>query len=76
MITEGASLLMKFTVGENEYGTAVYDIFETLEEITHFYISGVNFINQTLNEGWERKDSIDWTPYEEYFHQNDNNSQE
>ena len=61
---------------EGQRVTAIYDIFETLEEITHFYISGVNFINQTLNEGWERKDSIDWTPYEEYFHQNDNNSQE
>ena len=108
MITEGASLPMKFKVGQNENvtidnlcikyvgrhgvsaggnamkfkveqnedGTAVYDIFETVDEITRFYISGVNFINQTLNEGWARKDSIDWTPYEAYFPQNDNNSQE
>jgi len=65
MITEGARLPMKFKVGQNEDGTAVYDIFETVEEITRFYIHGVNFINQTLNEGWQRKDSIDWTPYEE-----------
>ena len=39
-------------------------IFETVDEITRFYIAGVNFINQTLNEGWARKDSIDWSPYE------------
>ena len=65
MITEGARLPMKFKVGQNEDGTAVYDIFETVEEITRFYIYGVNFINQTINEGWQRKDSIDWTPYEE-----------
>ena len=64
MITEGASLPMKFKVGQNEDGTAVYDIFETVEEITRFYIAGVNFINQTLNEGWQRKDSMDWSPYE------------
>jgi hypothetical protein len=62
-ITAGASLPMKFKVGENEDGTAVYDIFETVEEITQFYIAGVNFINQTLNEGWQRKDSMDWSPY-------------
>jgi len=45
-------------------GDPVYYTFETLEDISDFYVKAIAFINQTLNEGWIKKDSIDWTPYE------------
>ena len=63
-MTNGANLPMKVKVSENEDKTAVYDIFETVEEITQFYLAGVNFIKTTLADGWARKDAIDWAPYE------------
>lgn len=46
-------------------GDAVYHTFETLEDITDFYTKAIAFINQTLNDGWVKKDSIDWSKYEE-----------
>jgi hypothetical protein len=64
MVTNGASLPLKVKVSENEDGTAIYDIFETIDEITRFYVAGVSFIIDTLKVGWARKDSIDWSPYE------------
>lgn len=67
LMTNGANLPAKVKVSENEDKTVVYDIFETLEEITQFYLVGVNFIKTTIDEGWARKDAIDWTPYEELF---------
>ena len=64
MGTNGASLPLKVKVSENEDGTAIYDIFETIDEITRFYVAGVSFIVDALKVGWARKDSIDWSPYE------------
>ena len=55
---------MKFKLGEQEDGTPVYHTFEAMTEFTDFYTSAIAFINQCLNEGWERKDSIDWSQYE------------
>ena len=67
---------VKFKLNETEDKQAIYHTFETFEELNRFYVGGVAYINQCLNEGWARKDSIDWTPYEEYFPTTDNNSQE
>lgn len=62
--TQGQSLPMKFKLGENAEGEPVYHTFEDMTEFTDFYTQAIAFINQCLNEGWERKDSIDWTVYE------------
>ena len=67
---------VKFKLNETEDKQPIYHTFETFEELDRFYKGGVQYINQCLNEGWARKDAIDWTPYEEYFPKNDNNSQE
>lgn len=67
---------VKFKLNETADKQPIYHTFETFEELNRFYVGGVAYINQCLNEGWARKDSIDWTPYEEYFPKNDNNSQE
>lgn len=54
---------VKFKLGENEDGEPVYHTFEDMNEFTDFYTKAIAFINQCLNEGWERKDSIDWSVY-------------
>lgn len=61
--TQGQSLPVKFKLGENENGEPVYHTFEDMNEFTDFYTKAIAFINQCLNEGWERKDSIDWSVY-------------
>ena len=58
---------VKFKLNENEDKQPIYHTFETFEELNRFYVGGVAYINQCLNEGWARKDSIDWTPYEALF---------
>jgi len=56
---------VKFKLNEDENKNAIYHTFETVEELNRFYIGGVQYINQCLNEGWQEKDSIDWKPYED-----------
>lgn len=55
---------IKFKLNETEDKQPIYHEFETFEELDRFYKGGVQYINQCLNEGWARKDSIDWAPYE------------
>jgi len=62
--TQGASLPIKFKLGETEEGEPLYHTFDTIAEITDFYTKAIAYINQCLNEGWQRKDSIDWSVYE------------
>ena len=58
---------IKFKLNETEDKQPIYHTFETFEELDRFYKGGVQYINQCLNEGWARKDAIDWEPYEEFF---------
>jgi hypothetical protein len=67
--TEGASLPVKFKLGEDENGDAVYHTFNALNSFTDFYTKAIAYINQCLNDGWTKKDGIDWTPYEALFPQ-------
>ena len=63
---------VKFKLNEDECKNPIYHTFETFEELNRFYIGGVAYINQCLNEGWAEKDGIDWEPYETLFQvQND-----
>ena len=64
MIMPDAILPVTFKLGEQADETPIYYEFTTSEELTGFYLQAVAFINQTLAEGWQRKDGIDWTPYE------------
>lgn len=58
-------LPLKFKLGETEDEQPMYHTFETVVELDDFYVRAFSFVNQTLAEGWQRKDNIDWTPYEE-----------
>ena len=57
-------LPIKFKIGEDENGNAVYHTFEDMEDFSDFYVSAVAYINQCLNEGWEEKDSLNMSHYE------------
>lgn len=65
LMTNGQSLPVTFKLGENADGQPVYHEFTTTEELTGFYLSAVAFIQQCLGEGWQQKDNIDWSKYEE-----------
>ena len=58
--TLGATLPVKFKLGEDESGNAVYHTFEDLAEFTDFYTKSIAYVSDCLNEGWEEKDSIDY----------------
>lgn len=62
-----AVLPLRFKLGENENEEAVYHTFETVEELDDFYTKAFRYVNECLNEGWQRKDNVDWEPYKEYF---------
>lgn len=60
-------LPVTYKIGQDSDGNPVYHTFTTVEEIVGFYDTCFAYINQCLNEGWQRKDSIDWEPYKELF---------
>lgn len=59
--TGGANLPVMFKFGTTE--NPVYHTFESVDELTQFYVSAMSYINMTLNEGWRMKDSINWDAY-------------
>ena len=65
MVSPESVLPVKFKLGETSEGEPVYHTFETLEELNQFYFSAFGFIKATLDAGWQKKDSFDFTPYEE-----------
>lgn len=64
MQTEGASLPVKFKLGEDENGDPIYHTFTSINSFKDFYTKAIAFINGCLNEGWEEKDGIDYSAYE------------
>lgn len=56
--TEGASLPVKFKFGTDD--SPIYYTFNTLDELKEFYTTSLNFVQQTLAEGWNEKDNVDW----------------
>lgn len=59
--TSGAELPVKFKFGTPD--EPIYYTFTKLSELQNFYVGAKTFINQTLDAGWQRKDSIDWSLY-------------
>jgi len=53
-----------FKIGEQD-GQPVYHTFETYEELDGFYTQAFAYIQRCLVEGWRKKDTFDFTPYEE-----------
>ena len=59
--TEGASLPVKFKFGTDD--SPIYYTFNTLDELKEFYTTSLNFVQQTLAEGWNEKDNVDWNVF-------------
>lgn len=60
--TNGENLPIIFKFGDDE--TPIYYEFKTIEDITNFYTSCINYIQKTLLNGWEKKENINWAFYE------------
>jgi len=54
-------------IGEQEDGTAIYENFETAEQLATFCAACNAHKQNALIAGWAEKDGIDWAPYEDYF---------
>lgn len=59
--TNGANLPIIFKFGTTT--DPVYHTFTSVTELNDFYISAIKYVNDTLAEGWVKKDSIDWEQY-------------
>lgn len=70
--TSGANLPIVFKLGCTE--ESIYYEFKTLEELSDFYFSTMNYIQETLKRGWETKDGIDWNLYDITNNDNDKNN--
>lgn len=58
--TEGATLPVKFKLGEDADGKPVYHTFTKIEPFTDFIYHAFAFITDTLQNGWAEKDGIDY----------------
>ena len=54
-----------YKIGEDANGEAIYEDFQSVQELAQFYLGGISHIKQCLDEGFAKKDSFDFTPYEE-----------
>ena len=59
--TAGATLPVTFKFWTDEQPE--YRKFTTLDELTDFYTKAMAHIQSTLADGWQSKDSIDWSAY-------------
>ena len=60
--TGGSNLPVTFKFGTTE--DPLYHTFDSIEDLSGFYIGAMSYINARLNEGWKAKDAIDWSVYE------------
>ena len=61
MMSEGANLPIKFKFGTTK--DPIYYTFETVGDLSDFYMQAMSYINDTLDKGWQQKDSINWNRY-------------
>lgn len=59
--TNGSNLPTTFKFGDSL--NPQYYRFETVEDLSDFYIKASAHINKCLEEGWRKKDSINWDDY-------------
>lgn len=61
--TDGANLPAKFKLGEDAEGNPVYHTFTKTEVLADFVMRTFAYINNALKEGWQEKDSIDYSVF-------------
>lgn len=58
--SEGANLPVKFKLGEDAEGKAVYHTFTALTSFADFITKAFSYIQTCLTEGWTEKDGMDY----------------
>ena len=61
--TDGAPLPQKFKLGEDADGLPVYHTFTSLNAFSDFTDTWQQHIQQCLADGWQMKDTMDWSVY-------------
>jgi hypothetical protein len=56
--TNGKNLPVIFKFGDNE--KQIFHEFNTIDELSDFYLTSIKYIQNTLQQGWEIKKSIKW----------------
>lgn len=59
--TNGAMLPIVFKFGCDD--NVIYYEFKNMEDFSDFYFSSIKHVQNTLSEGWQKKDSINWNLY-------------
>lgn len=54
-------------IGEEQDGTPIYKTFSDADELKAFNDACSLWRQQCLSEGYQKKDGMDWAPYEAYF---------
>jgi hypothetical protein len=60
--TGGATLPITFKFGDEN--TSHYYEFTSVEELTDFYLTSINYVQTVLKEGWKKKDTINWNIFQ------------
>lgn len=55
---------MTYKISEDEENNAIYETFQNIDELTEFYLGGIAYIEQTVANGWRKKDAVDLSLYE------------
>jgi hypothetical protein len=63
---------LRYKVGELEDGTAVFEEFANAEEMHAICIRTTQHVLARQQEGWGRKDAIDWSEYKALFPEPEN----
>lgn len=61
--TDGGNLPVKFKLGEDEEGNAIYHTFTSMNAFSDFQQTCQQHVQTCLHDGWTLKDSIDWQLY-------------
>lgn len=57
------TLPVTFKIGETADGSPVYEVFQSKEELSTFYLKILAYIQKCLEAGWAEKDGIDMTVF-------------
>ena len=55
---------MTYKISEDEENNAIYETFQNIDELAEFYLGGIAYIEQTVANGWRKKDAVDLSLYE------------
>ena len=61
---DSSNLPITTKIGEIDNTHPIYYTFNTVEEVNEFCNAIYNYITQCRQEGWQKKDNIDWSEYE------------